>query len=147
MKTISNIDDLVFHLNLFKGGITTFTFLTSELLEYYVLNYSDMVDWISISKNQPLTETFIIKYKDKLDWNALWKNFYTNLTIDFVEKNIYLFNLYEVYSVFISDKYKMFSGDLIDNTIIKDKMRVIKKLIKKYSHKYQIDKLNYELNS
>lgn len=85
----------------------------------------DIFDFITYTQKN-LSENFIKKYSDKINWIYMIKN--NSLSTKFIEENLYKFNLYA------ADKH----------TGIND--ITIKKLIKKYPEKYEVDKIQYELN-
>lgn len=102
---------------------------TIDILEYYIETYED-VNWQLISYYQPLTTDFINKYSSKLDWFNLIRNPHLNISYELLEKNVYSFNLYEVYT-----------------SELRDKQHPITKIVTNYTDKFNLDKLSYELNN
>lgn len=96
-----------------------------NLSEEFIEKYRSVVSWNYISNHQVLSEKFIKKHKDVLYWNSIIIN--QKLSYELLEENLYRFSLY-----------------LSDINISKNKDAIIK-LQLKYSDKYAIDKLSYEL--
>lgn len=108
-----------------------------DVLEYIVTNYKcDEMIWYYISMYQSLSESFIEKYKDRIMFTIL---FIRNVNSKFdkyklLNKYLYRTNLYEIYIISIG---------IMDNN--NEFIDIIKRVIKEQPHKYEIDKLSYEL--
>ena len=97
-----------------------------NISESFIEKYSDKVNWDILSMCRQLSEGLIDKYKDKVNWNRAIRC--QKLSYSFLEKNIYLYSLY------------------IKNIMSCVNKDIIIALQKKYQNKYEIDKLEYELN-
>lgn len=125
-----------------------------RLSEPFIDKYSYYMDWWNICKYQILSERFIeehiedimwfplckyanfnidffIKYREHIVWQALLQNEFICITKELIECNIYSFNLYDL----------IVEDDIPTNTKI-----ILNELKDKYQYKYEIDKLQYNLN-
>ena len=121
-QTISE-DFMERHINMIHWySISTF----QKLSETFIEKYSDEVDWKGISMHQSLSESFIERFSGMLEWDYIIMH--QELSYEFLEKHLYKYSLY------------------INGYFGCVNMEHIIRLRKRYSYKYQIDKLAYELS-
>lgn len=124
MNLLDNIDD--FKQKRKTELIIQNYLLSNEVLEYYI-NTSTFIDWESVSNIQPLNKLFIIKYFDKLNWYGVLNNKNAEISYELLDDLLYKYNLYEAY-------------------LMRNNDTILKRLITKHQHKYDVDKLSYSLN-
>lgn len=121
--------------------------LTEDLLEYYIKNTNN-IDWYGISSHQIISENFILKYKHNLKWQSVSiKQKITEQYLDSVKERVNWISLImnNDYDIFIIEKY-IYYFNLYELSKNCDKP-IVNKLISKYEHKYNIDKLSHEINN
>lgn len=145
MKIIDDLEYLKNNIN--NSMLLIENKFTVELIEYYISNSND-VDWLYIAVTQPMTIEFIERYTTKMSFIWLLYNDSLDLSIEYIEENLYNFNLYEAVSStgVTVDAHNSNNSNINGYTFHSPKnIEKVKKLIDKYKHKYEIDKLAYEL--
>jgi hypothetical protein len=68
------------------------TISEKELTLEQIRHYHKYLNWDSISKLQDLTEEIITEFRERVNWDMLYRYNHTNLSYEFIKKNVYKFN-------------------------------------------------------